>query len=154
MLTRPATVDDAPAISALIHYSLAQLTVDPSGAGAEQFLVHVTPQAIRGYIESPNFRYRVALAEEGLAGVVAVRNGSHLYHLFVQPMRQGQGLGRQLWTLARRELFEAGAQTLTVNSSANAVPAYQAFGFVVCGEGVEQNGVAFIPMRLGVMPVP
>lgn len=154
MLIRPAIVDDAPAISALIHCSLAQLTVDPSGAGAEQFLVHVTPQAIRGYIESPNFQYRVALAEDGLAGVVAVRNGSHLYHLFVQPKRQGQGLGRQLWTLARRELFEAGAQTLTVNSSANAVPVYAAFGFVVCGKRVDQNGVAFIPMRMCIAPVP
>ena len=58
MEIRPATVDDAPAISALIHRNLALLTVDPSGVGAEQFLLHVTPQAIRSYIESRDFRYR------------------------------------------------------------------------------------------------
>ena len=53
MEIRPANVDDAPAISALIHRNLALLTVDSGGAGAEQFLLHVTPQAILGYLESP-----------------------------------------------------------------------------------------------------
>ena len=131
MEIRPANVDDAPAISALIHRNLALLTVDSGGAGAEQFLLHVTPQAILGYLESPGFRYRVALEESVLAGVVAIRNGTHVYHLFVQPERHGLGLGRRLWTLARRELVDPGARMLTVNSSINAVPVYEAFGFQI-----------------------
>ena len=148
MQIRSATVDDAPAISALIQRNLAQLTINPSGVGAEQFLLHVTPQAIRSYIESPDFRYQVAIEEEGLAGVVAIRNGTHLYHLFVQPERQNQGLGRRLWTLARQELVDADARMLTVNSSVNAVQVYEAFGFRIFGARVEQHGVAFVPMRM------
>ena len=148
MLLRPASADDAPAISALIRRNLAELTVDPSGAGAERFLAFVAPQAIRGYIESPDFRYQVAIEEEGLAGVVAIRYGTHLYHLFVQPERQNQGLGRRLWTLARQELVDADARMLTVNSSVNAVPVYEAFGFRISGARVEQHGVAFVPMRM------
>lgn len=149
---RPATADDAPAISALIHANLAHLTIDPAGAGAERFLAFVSPQAIRGYIESPTFRYRVAICENALAGAVAIRNGSHLYHLFVLPGRQRQGLGRQLWQHARQALFDPAATTLTVNSSANAVPVYESFGFQVSGARVEHHGVAFVPMRLVMYP--
>ena len=152
MQLRPASEDDAPAISVLIHRNLAQLTVDPSGTDAERFLEIVTPQALCGYITSPDFRYVVAMADEGLAGVVAIRNGTHLYHLFVQPERQNQGLGRQLWAHARQALVSATATELTVNSSASGVSVYEAFGFVVCGERVEQNGVAFVPMRLMINP--
>ena len=154
MQLRPATPDDAPAISALIHGHLGELTISGTSAGAGRFLEFVTSSAIRGYLESPQFRYAVASADGALAGVVAVRNGTHLYHLFVQPQWQRQGLGRRLWAHAREALIEADASVLTVNSSVHAVPVYQAFGFEVHGPRVEQHGVAFIPMRLLVPPAP
>ncbi|MEO6626612.1 MAG: GNAT family N-acetyltransferase [Burkholderiaceae bacterium] len=154
MLLRPATVDDAPAISALIQCNLAHLTIDPSGMGAERFLEFVTPQAIRAYVELPSFRYVVAMADDCLAGVVAIRNGTHLHHLFVQPQWQRRGLGRRLWAHARQSLVNVHAGALTVNSSANAVPVYQAFGFQESGPRVEEHGVAFIPMRLVVRQPP
>ena len=154
MQLRPASVDDAPAISALIHDHLGALTISGTRAGAERFLEFITPTAIRGYLESPQFRYAVASADGALAGVVGVRQGTHLYHLFVQPQLQRQGLGRRLWAHARDVLIDAAAGVLTVNSSASAVAVYQAFGFQVHGARVEQNGVAFIPMRLLVKPAP
>ncbi len=154
MQLRPATPDDAPAISALIHSHLGELTISGTRAGAERFLEFVTPAAIRGYLESPQFRYAAASADGALAGVVAIRNGTHLYHLFVQAQWQRQGLGRRLWAHAREALIDADAGVLTVNASANAVAVYQALGFQVHGARVEQHGVAFIPMRLLVSASP
>jgi len=113
----PATVYDAPAISRLIQRNpaqrpngpTAQRPVGPSGAGADRFLEFVTPQAVRGYIESPSVRCVVAMTDGGLIGVVALCNTTHLHHLFVHPERQRQGLGCQSWAHAQQALVAADA---------------------------------------------
>jgi GNAT superfamily N-acetyltransferase len=44
---------------------------------------------------------------------------------------QRQGVARRLWDAARKAALEGGnAGSFTVNSSNNAVPVYEAFGFV------------------------
>ena len=148
MWIRKARVDDAPAISALITRHLPLLAVRPDGAGAGRFLESIAPQAIQGYVTAANVRYCVAQAGSTLAGVVAVRDGTHLFHLFVAGEFQRQGLARRLWAHALRHAQAAGrVDTFTVNSSLFAVPVYQRLGFAVCGEPVEQHGVVFVPMR-------
>ena len=84
-----------------------------------------------------------------LVGVVALRDNSHLYHLFVAQAHQGKGLGRSLWQSVKQAAFRAGnAGRFTVNSSLNAIPAYERFGFIPSGPKVEKHGVAFVPMQL------
>ncbi len=84
-----------------------------------------------------------------MAGVVALRNNRHLYHLFVAPEFQGRGLGRQLWSHAREFALGTGNPgEFTVNASRNAVVVYERFGFAPVGPEVQQHGVAFVPMRL------
>jgi ribosomal protein S18 acetylase RimI-like enzyme len=86
--------------------------------------------AIGGYIES-GYRYHIAEEDGELAGVVAVRDNSHLYHLFVSERFQGQGLARRLWEVAKTASLSAGNPGLfTVNSSRYAVGMYENFGFV------------------------
>lgn len=148
MQIRRAGVEDAPAISALITSHLPLLTVRPDGAGAGRFLESIAPQAIEVYVTAPNFRYGVAESGSRLAGVVAVRDGTHLFHLFVAGGLQRQGLARRLWAHAMLQAQSSGpVETFTVNASLFAVPAYERLGFVVCGKPVEQHGVAFVPMR-------
>jgi GNAT superfamily N-acetyltransferase len=144
-----ANIDDAEAISQLIHGLVHHFTVDPQGRGAEAFLKSAEAGAIRGYVAAPDFSYFVARDAQRLVGFVGVRDNAHLYHLFVEPSRQGHGLGRQLWERAKSwAIAEGNVGGFTVNSSPNAIPVYERFGFRATGTRTEMNGIAFVPMRL------
>lgn len=149
MAIRRATAGDAQAVSALIKGVAHYFTLDPQGRGAQAFLSSIEPPAVEGYITAPNFSYLVGFVGQRLAGVVAVRDNAHLYHLFVARAFQGRGLSRDLWQHAKEAAIAAGNRTgFTVNSTPWAVPVYQRFGFKTTGPKVETKGVAFVPMRL------
>ncbi len=147
---RRATSLDAEAISALILGTADKLTLHPDGRGAEEFLTTLSPTAIDGYLRAANFRYWVGLVDGALAGIVAMRDHTHLFHLFVAPAFQRQGLAAQLWRHARDDALARGdVAAFTVNSSLHAAPIYRHFGFQDTSAVIEMNGLAFIPMRLG-----
>ena len=83
MHIRPATPDDAEAISALVLALSEPFYTHADRAGSERFVASVSPAAERQYIEAENFRFRVAVHDERLLGVIALRDGTHLFHLFV-----------------------------------------------------------------------
>jgi GNAT superfamily N-acetyltransferase len=148
MKFRPGTPVDAEAIAGLIASFQSELTDDPSGAGAEQFLASVSLRAERDYLTSERYRYLLAYSDSRLAGFVAIRDGSHLFHLFVERSHQGQGVARRLWERALQELCAPGSDGgFTVNSSLSAVPVYEAFGFVPAGSIQREHGISFLPMR-------
>jgi GNAT superfamily N-acetyltransferase len=147
---RSAKSTDALAISTLIRSVAHFFTLHPEGVGAEAFLETVSPAAIEDLINAPNFRYLVGSIEGELAGVAAIRDSAHLYHLFISPVFQRQGMGRLLWHEAMTDAIRRGNPgTFTVNSTPFAVPVYQSFGFTVAGPKVETKGIAFVPMTFG-----
>ncbi|MDZ3824500.1 MAG: GNAT family N-acetyltransferase [Pseudoxanthomonas sp.] len=157
MIIRPATPDDARAIAALIAGFQRELTVDPDGAGAEGFLASVSEAAERRYLASPRYRFLVAERAGALAGFIALRDGSHLFHLFVAAPHQRTGVARMLWQRARDLAGQeqpGGIVAFTVNASPGAVAAYRAFGFRPAGDLVERDGIRFLPMRLTVAAAP
>lgn len=153
MTTQPfaiqrATASDAPAISQLIGGLSRYFTLDPQGAGAEDFLQTINPTSIQTLIEAPGMAYYKATQGEQLVGVVALRDNAHLYHLFVVPTVQGQGLGRRMWEHVLGEArLRGNAGQFTVNSTPHAVPVYERFGFKATGPRVEMRGIAFVPMQ-------
>jgi ribosomal protein S18 acetylase RimI-like enzyme len=151
MKIRRAEEADAGSVSKLIHSLSQPFVASPDGSGAEQFFASVSEAATRRYILAANYDYFVAEVESVLAGIVVLRDRSHLFHLFVAPEFQGQGFGRNLWNhvleLARREY---GVSAFTVNSSLNAKLVYERFGFTASSEPVYKHGIAYIPMRLDV----
>jgi GNAT superfamily N-acetyltransferase len=154
---RPASVDDADAIAALIADLMSFLTLHPEGHGADGFIASVGREAQRRYLAQPNFRYHVAHRGEGvdaaLAGVVAMRDNGHLFHLFVHRDLHGRGLGRKLWELARDEAIALGNPgTFTVNASDHAVAMYRRLGFVPAAPRAEHDGIAYLPMRWTAVP--
>jgi len=148
MKFHPGSPADAEAVAGLIASFQSELTDDPSGAGAEQFLAAVSLQAERNYLASERYRYLLAYSDSQLAGFIAIRDGSHLFHLFVERSHQRQGLARRLWERALQELIAPGTDGgFTVNSSLSAVPVYEAFGFVTAGSIQREHGISFLPMR-------
>ncbi|MFZ2726876.1 MAG: GNAT family N-acetyltransferase [Methylococcaceae bacterium] len=140
---RAANSSDANAISGLIgglsHYFLD----DPASPDAAPFLASIVPEAISERLLTPNYLYILAEQADSLCGVVAIRDGGHLYHLFVDANFHGQGIARELW---RRAMSASGASRFTVNSSLLAVPVYSRFGFALDGDRQTKDGVTFQPM--------
>src|SRR5256885_13494232 len=122
---RAGSTADAEAIAGLIASFQGELTNDPSGAGAERYLASVSVQAEREYLASARYRYLLAFSGSEFAGFIAIRDGSHLFHLFVDRAHQRQGLGRRLWQQALRQLCTPNSQgVFTVNSSLAAGPGF------------------------------
>jgi GNAT superfamily N-acetyltransferase len=145
---RAGSLAHAEAIAGLIASFHAELTDDPSGAGAEEFLRSVSVQAERGYLASERYQYLLAYSGSQLAGFIAIRDRSHLFHLFVARSHQRQGVGRFLWNRALNDLCAPNSDgVLTVNSSLSAIPVYEAFGFVPAGAMQNMHGISFLPMR-------
>ena len=148
MEIRFGSPSDAEAIARLIASFQGELTDDQSGAGAEAYLASVSVEAEREYLASPRYRYLLAYAGSQLAGFIAIRDESHLFHLFVERAHQRQGLARRLWGQALRELGASSSRgAFTVNSSLLAVPVYRAFGFVPSGTTKSVHGISFLPMQ-------
>ena len=144
-----AAIADAPRISALIGELSKPFLVSPSGEGAEPFFAAISESAIQGYVSASNFEYFLAESHGQLAGFVALRDNSHLFHLFVAEPFQGQGLGSKLWQMVKAQALQSGNPgRFTVNSSLNALPVYEKFGFVASGAVVQTHGVTFQPMQL------
>jgi GNAT superfamily N-acetyltransferase len=146
---REAVASDAGDIAALIQCVAGYFLTEPSGKGAEGFLASITQQAITSYIANPGFIYLAGFLGPRLAGVAALRDGKHVYHLFVHPDFHRQGIAQALWHQLRATALANGSErTFTVNSSLYAVPVYAAFGFVASAEPLVKNGIQYQAMQL------
>jgi GNAT superfamily N-acetyltransferase len=144
---RAATIDDAAAISALIR-PLAEkyISFEFSSQGAEALLNSLSASAMEGYFQT-HIIYHVGEANDGLVGVVGMRNNSHLYHLFVAEAFQRQGIAKKLWDVAQEVSRQRGhTGSYTVNASRCSVAVYRKFGFSPSGPLQTRNDVTYFPM--------
>ena len=138
---------DISALAALLESLAREHIIHEFEADAKAiFLAKNNEKSIRQFV-ADGFRYHVAEVDGRLIGFVGVRDNSHLYHLFVANDFQRQGIGRQLWNVARAECVAAGSsERFTVNSSNNAVPIYERLGFLRTGPMQNKDGVFYNPM--------
>jgi len=146
---RKARLQDATQISELISRVTHYFASSAASEVAPWFLASITPSAILGTIEDSKFDYLVGNVEQTLAGVIAVRDTTHVHHLFVAPEFHRRGVATTLWDRAKANALASGNKAgFSVRSSEYAVPAYERFGFRVIGARTEKDGIAFIPMKL------
>jgi GNAT superfamily N-acetyltransferase len=148
MQIRPLVAADLPACARLLRASAIEFIVHESPReGACTFLRENDEAGLRGYLAAGHV-YHVADDEEEIAGFIAIRANSHVFHLFVDKRRHGQGLARRLWHTARDAAVERGGDgSFTVNASNHAVPVYAAFGFERVAPTQCVKGLYFNPMR-------
>jgi hypothetical protein len=84
-LIRTATIDDSAQISSLIESVARRFCFDPGNGIPPWFLETLTPAAIAKQVSDEPFKYLIAMRENEMAGVIAIRNASHIHHLFVSP---------------------------------------------------------------------
>jgi GNAT superfamily N-acetyltransferase len=140
---------DIPAVARLLRELASEFIVHESPAEeGSTFLRENDEDGIRGYVARGHV-YHVADTGTELAGFIAMRDGSHLFHLFVAKRWHRQGVARRLWDVARNAALAAGNPAVfTVNSSKVARPVYESFGFVPSAPLQYQRGLWFHPMRL------
>lgn len=148
MQLRTGTPTDAAAIAALIASLQPLLTDHPDGTGAEAFLASVNEEAQARYLASSRYDYLLAHEGDTLVGFVALRDRTHVFHLFVRREHHQQGIAKALWREAmRRTEVDHPDPDYTVNASLVAVPVYEAFGFRAAGPVARVHGISFLPMR-------
>lgn len=149
LIIRKAHPKDAAQISALVLRVAHYLTSSGPGEIAPWFLTSITPSAIAGNIDDPKFNYLLGFVGQTLAGIIAVRDTTHVHHLFVAPEFHRQGVATKLWGHAKAEALASGNEGgFSVRSSEFAVPVYERFGFRVIGARFEKGGIVFVPMKL------
>jgi GNAT superfamily N-acetyltransferase len=144
---RPGTPGDANAISTLARELSVPFLANPEGVGAELFWASIAAPAQAERLAGCNHDYLLAFRGETLAGFIGIRDNCHIFHLFITEPFQRLGLARTLW---EKMLVRHAGQNpgyWTVNSSRDAVPVYQRFGFVADDDIRVMHGVRFLPMK-------
>jgi GNAT superfamily N-acetyltransferase len=120
-----------------------------SPEGTQEFLRYAAPEAWRERQQSGHLTW-VAEIEGQLVGTIHLRNGNHVAMLFVRAQHQRSGVGRSLVQVATAQArtLQPPPKFMTVNSSPNAVPAYERMGFLPVGPEQTINGIRFVPMTL------
>jgi ribosomal protein S18 acetylase RimI-like enzyme len=134
----------------LIHEVFSQF-IAPSydQEGINEFLRYIDPDLIRTRLQSNHFGL-VAEINGSFVGILEVRTFSHISLLFVSSKFQRKGIGTKLLdeALAIIKINAPDIKEITVNSSPNAVNAYQALGFEIKGPERVEYGIRYIPMSL------
>ena len=83
-------------------------------------------------------------------GVIEIRETNHVSMFFVRKNYQNKGVGKSLFNEAMTQIKKRNSniEELTVNSSLNAVPAYERLGFIIQNGEQCFNGISFVPMKL------
>lgn len=136
------------AVCDLVH-RVFDLTVAPlySRKGQRNFKKYADHEEMSARIRSDHF-VLLAVVDTAIVGMIEIRRHQHVSLFFVQPESQGEGIGRDLLEKAvgvcRSEKPQLGE--VTVNSSPNALSAYERMGFIPTSGVQEISGVRFAPM--------
>ncbi|MGQ8367236.1 GNAT family N-acetyltransferase [Glaciecola sp. 1036] len=150
MKVRAATLEDAENLASLVR-SLAHFYIDQDTDNLPLWLAEtLTTSAFERRLTDDNYVNLVCVIDNKIVGYIALKEKSHLYHLFVDKNFHGRGIARMLWTSLSP--FLSKSTPTTVRSSVYAVPVYQKLGFIICGEKATKNGVSFQPMEIKTSP--
>jgi len=155
MLIREAENDEIPQCLRLVGEVFREFVApDCSPEGVEEFFKFLQPALIARRIADGGFLLGAFDENNRVAGVLMVRDLSHIALLFVAKTHFGQGLAGRLLNEAVKKCREQNPAltALTVFSSPYAEAVYRKLGFHATGEREEKNGIAYIPMTLALEP--
>lgn len=146
---RKAVPEDAEGVCRVVHEAfVADVAPENSKEGVEFFLRVQNPAYFTKKIPAFVSAYVAEKAGE-IIGVIAI--GKKLSTFFILPEHQRSGVGKRLLSIAVTDWAAKTSEViLSVNSSPNAVEAYEKMGFVRVGKEDLANNVRFLPMRADV----
>ncbi len=148
LVIRDVAADEVAAAAGLVGTVFAKYVAPGyTDEGIKNFLSFVEPAAVARRLAERSFMLVAVLGSE-LAGVVEVRDNSHITLLFVREEFHRRGIARRLVEKAvGRSMFACCYLTrVTVHSAPYAVPAYERMGFCRLGPEKEKGGIRYTPM--------
>lgn len=139
----------APAVSALVRRVFLRFEApEYPPEGVETFFVFTDPGFMAFSMKSNLLLVGGCFDGSILAGVVALRERTHVSLLFVEPTRHRRGIGAALmdWAAVQAGEGQDHDYVMTVNSSPYARAFYEKIGFTATGEEETRDGIRFIPM--------
>lgn len=148
---RKAKIGDEEKICKVIIESFNKYVgIGYSSEGRDEFYRFVNPSIIRERLEM-NDLMTLALVDQQIVGVIAMRNRNHISLLFVDDAFHRRGIGKKLlMETIKLSNVQDELTFITVNSSPYAIEIYKKLGFEITNIEQEKNGIAFIPMRMAI----
>jgi RluA family pseudouridine synthase len=155
-LCRPMAAGEAGAVAALARRVFDScVAMEVSNAGRRSFLAYARPVRILERLDRGH-RVLVAVMEGRLAGMIEVRDDTHIAMLFVERDAQRHGVARTLiaaafsgegWESPADAHAAVGAGTaITVNATPGSIAAYAHLGFRPTGPARDSDGLRVLPM--------
>lgn len=120
---------------------------DYSERGVESFLEFISDEGLYRMFLIGEYHVFVAMDEEEIVGVIALRAISHISLLFVDEHHHNMGIGRSLINYAAMYVREEKKRSsLTVNAAPFAVDFYSRLGFKRTAPETENDGILYFPM--------
>ena len=152
MEIRPAQIAEAGSIVALALRAFDEfIAPDYSEQGIAHFHANVTADRLVASMNEGNI-VLVATVDGVLAGVVTLRDETHISWLYVDKAYHGQGIGRKLVADAAEQVMvrTPDATMITLNASPYAVPIYLRMGFEAVRPETTKDGMRMTPMRASI----
>ena len=136
-------INDLLVVSQLIEQSFDE-SVAPTlnDEGIETFKKGLSVESLEKRLNSDNL-FMICRNEKEIIGVGEIRDKNHLNLLFVKTRLQKKGIGGKI---LNELICQIEGNEVTVNSSLNAVGAYEKLGFDKIGLPSEVNGIKYQPM--------
>lgn len=133
----------------LVRVFKAHIAPHYSQEGIDEFLSYARSDALLERSMRNHFLLAAKVMDD-ICGVIEVRDHCHISLLFVDSPFQRHGIGRELLRRALRKCraHNPKLKAVTVNSSPNAVGAYERLGFQASAPLRIKHGIAFVPMVL------
>lgn len=145
MIIRQAKFEDALEIQALV-FSLSHFYLESSNSLLPQwFKESLTITEFQKRLSDKDY-VNIVYTEKGLiVGYLSIKNGNHIFHLFIDKNFQRQGISKQLWAYA---ITQSSNTTYTVRSSIYAISVYKSFGFEITEAENNRDDLAYQSMKL------
>ena len=157
MSIRIAHAEDVKEIATLVrslsHYYLPQKISSAQDSSTKSLSAKSLPSWLLSTLTEEQFLQRINSAEysnyvycidDEIVGYIAMKESSHLYHLFVSEAYQDNGIANRLWKHIGKN---CSVEKYTVRSSLYAVPVYKKWGFVETDSIKEKDGIRFQAME-------
>ena len=143
MVIRKAEISDIGAVADLVR-GLSTFYLEEGGSTLPTwFKATLSDAAFVGRFVDSEFHNYVAEHNGSIVGYISIKDGFHLYHLFVSSKYHKQGIAKSLWRHCVKVLT---IDQCTVRSSLYAVPVYSKFGFSLTEDIEYKDGIAFQAM--------
>lgn len=132
---------------------------------AEDIAPQYTPEGVAEFQNFIKYEHLLPMIQNGgitffgacegseLCGTLALMSDGHMALFFVRKAWQRKGIGRMLFQAAYNFCAQRlGVRKITVRSAPSAVEAYRHLGMQQTGEEQRENGIAYVPMELFVIP--